>query len=134
MAKVFTPADARRLDLPGRVSNEIISAAAGADRVSLRLVELAPERAGDKLRGPHVHYPFEECIYVLSGEGVTEASSGRYELRAGDALLVPAGELHVTRNTGPLPLRLLCFFPVADAAAGTEEFADWGAAKGRHGG
>jgi oxalate decarboxylase/phosphoglucose isomerase-like protein (cupin superfamily) len=35
---------------------------------------------------------------------------------AGDTILVPAGELHVTRNTGSSPLRLLCFFPTADCS------------------
>jgi oxalate decarboxylase/phosphoglucose isomerase-like protein (cupin superfamily) len=32
---------------------------------------------------------------------------------AGDTLLIPAGEAHVTRNTGAEPLVLLCFFPTA---------------------
>jgi oxalate decarboxylase/phosphoglucose isomerase-like protein (cupin superfamily) len=50
-------------------------------------------------------------------------------LKAGDTLLVPAGELHVTRNSGTEPLTLLCFFPVGDVASGTEEFPDWNAAK-----
>jgi len=34
-------------------------------------------------------------------------------LKAGDTLLIPAGETHVTRNTGAETLVLLCFFPVA---------------------
>ena len=42
------------------------------------------------------------------------AESGEYPVRPGDILLVPAGEKHMTVNTGNEPLVLLCFFPVAD--------------------
>jgi quercetin dioxygenase-like cupin family protein len=79
----------------------------------LRLVEIAVPRSGDKPRGRHFHSDTEECIYVLSGEGRTESDSGDHCLKAGDTLLIPAGETHVTRNTGSEPLVLLCFFPVA---------------------
>jgi oxalate decarboxylase/phosphoglucose isomerase-like protein (cupin superfamily) len=34
-------------------------------------------------------------------------------LKAGDTILIPAGEAHVTRNAGSEPLVLLCFFPTA---------------------
>ena len=34
---------------------------------------------------------------------------------------MPAGEKHVTRNTGEVPLMLLCFFPVPDIVPGTED-------------
>ncbi|MGH6925556.1 MAG: cupin domain-containing protein [Propylenella sp.] len=127
MAKLFRAADAKPLALPGRISREVLSGARGAKNASLRIVEVAPVRPGEKPRGPHVHHGFEEAIHVLSGEGVTETESGRFPLKAGDTLLVPAGERHVTHNTGEGPLRLICFFPVGDVAAGTEEFSGWDA-------
>jgi mannose-6-phosphate isomerase-like protein (cupin superfamily) len=80
-------------------------------------------QAGEKLRGPHFHNGFEECIFVMSGEGCMEADSGKYPVKAGDTLLVPAGEKHVTRNTGNEPLMLLCFFPVAEIAKRTQDVA-----------
>jgi mannose-6-phosphate isomerase-like protein (cupin superfamily) len=40
-------------------------------------------------------------------------------------VLIPAGEMHMTRNTGEVPLVLLCFFPVPDVGAGTTEFASF---------
>jgi quercetin dioxygenase-like cupin family protein len=123
MARFFARGDGTRLDLPGRVSREIVSGAVGAQTVSLREVTIEPERAG-RTRGPHVH-SFEEVIHVLSGAGITETSVGGFQLKAGDTLVVPAGEPHVTRNTGDAPLTLLCFFPIGDVAAGTEEFSDW---------
>ena len=60
-------------------------------------------------------------IFVLSGEGITYADGGEHPLKKGDTILLPAGEPHVTRNTGTEPLMLLCFFPVADVAEGTKE-------------
>lgn len=121
MAKVCTQAEAKRLGLPGRTALELVSGEKGARAITLRLVEVPVPASGEKPREPHQHSDFEECIYVLSGRGTTFADSGTYELRAGDALLVPPGEKHVTRNTGAAPLTLLCFFPVADISGGTRE-------------
>lgn len=121
MARVVTPGEAKNLGLPGRKSLEFVSAAAGASAVTLRLVEIPVAAPGEEPRGPHAHDGFEECIYVISGQGVTHAESGEHPLAAGDAILIPPGEKHVTRNTGTGPLVLLCFFPVADISAGTAE-------------
>ncbi len=121
MARLLKQAEAKRLGLPGRSSLEPVSGEIGS-RVSFRIATLAVPQAGDKPRGPHVHKDFEECIYVLSGQGTMHAESGEYPVRPGDTLLVPAGEKHMTKNTGTEPLVLLCFFPVADVTAGTTEF------------
>ena len=121
MARVCTQAEAKRLGLPGRTALELVSGEKGARAITLRLVEIPVPSPGETPRGPHQHSDFEECIYVLSGRGTTHADSGTYELRAGDALLVPPGEKHMTRNTGNEPLLLLCFFPVADISLGTRE-------------
>ena len=121
MASLFKLAEAKPLGLPGRKAFELVSGARGSRSVTLRLVEIGVPEPGEPVRAPHQHNDFEECIYVLSGEGTTFADSGEYPLRSGDALLMPAGETHVTRNTGTQPLFLLCFFPVADIRSGTEE-------------
>ncbi|MEI6667210.1 MAG: cupin domain-containing protein [Acidobacteriota bacterium] len=120
MARVFTQADAIRLGLPGRTSLEIVSGRQGAQGLTLRLVEIPPSAAGT-LRGPHHHAAFEECTFVLAGTGTTVTGTGEYALTPGDTILIPAGEPHVTRNTGTTPLLLLCFFPVADISPGTNE-------------
>jgi mannose-6-phosphate isomerase-like protein (cupin superfamily) len=126
MASVVTPAQAKRLGLPGRVSFEIVSGAMGASNASLRLVEIPVPRQGEAPRGPHVHHGFEECMYVLAGEGRTLTASGAHPVRQGDTILVPADEPHVTRNTGTVPLVLLCFFPNPDVAKSTEDLPlDW---------
>jgi quercetin dioxygenase-like cupin family protein len=121
MAKVLTQAQAKSMGLPGRKSLEIVSGEKGSQAVTLRLVEIPVTRPGEALRGPHYHQGFEECIYVMSGEGCTEADSGKHPLKPGDTILIPSGEKHVTRNTGREPLVLLCFFPVADISKRTTE-------------
>jgi mannose-6-phosphate isomerase-like protein (cupin superfamily) len=124
MARLLKQADAKRLGLPGRTSLEPVSGEIGA-RVTFRIATIAVPKPDDKARGPHVHHDFEECIYVLSGQGVTVAESGEIPIKPGDIVLIPGGEKHMTRNTGSEPLVLLCFFPVPDVTAGTTEFARW---------
>ena len=121
MAKVLTQEQAKSMGLPGRKSLEIVSGAKGSESVTLRLVEIPVAKPEDTLRGPHYHQGFEECIFVMSGEGCTEAQTGSHSLKTGDTILIPPGEKHVTRNTGTEPLVLLCFFPVADITARTKE-------------
>jgi len=121
MARVLTQGEAKSMGLPGRKSLEIVSGEKGSQAVTLRLVEIPVPRPGETPRGPHFHKGFEECIFVMSGEGCTEADSGKHALKAGDTILIPSGEKHVTRNTGKEPLVLLCFFPVPDISKRTEE-------------
>jgi mannose-6-phosphate isomerase-like protein (cupin superfamily) len=121
MARVLKQSEAKRLGLPGRVSLEPVSGEIGS-KVSFRIAQIAVPQPGDKPRGPHVHHEFEECIYVLSGQGTMHAESGEHLVRPGDILLVPPGEKHMTVNTGVEPLVLLCFFPVQDVSAGTTEY------------
>ena len=121
MARLLKQSQAKRLGLPGRTSLEPVSGDVGS-RVTFRIAEIPVPQPGDKPRGPHLHRDFEECIYVLSGEGTTHAESGEIAIKPGDIVLIPAGEKHMTRNTGNTPLVLLCFFPVPDVTARTIEF------------
>jgi mannose-6-phosphate isomerase-like protein (cupin superfamily) len=121
MARLLKQSQAKRLGLPGRTSLEPVSGEIGS-RVTFRIAEIPVPQPGDKPRGPHLHRDFEECIYVLSGEGTTHAESGEIAIKPGDIVLIPAGEKHMTRNTGNTPLVLLCFFPVPDVTARTIEF------------
>ena len=121
MARLLKQSQAKRLGLPGRTSLEPVSGEIGS-RVTFRIAQIPPVQPGDEPRGPHLHDGFEECIYVLSGEGTTVAESGEIPIVPGDIVLIPAGEKHMTRNTGNVPLVLLCFFPVPDVSGGTVEF------------
>ena len=59
------------------------------------------------------------------GQGRTLSESGELSIKAGDVVLVPSEEKHVTRNAGTEPLVLLCFFPTPDIAGSTENFLDF---------
>ena len=98
------------LDLPGRRSREIVSGAGGADS-TLRLVEIAVPDPGAAPRRPHRHPDSEEVIHVLDGEGVTWVDGEEFRMHPGDTIRIAAGERHVTRNTGRVPLKMLCYFP-----------------------
>jgi mannose-6-phosphate isomerase-like protein (cupin superfamily) len=121
MARVFRQSEARRMSLPGRTALDIVSAATGAQSLTLRLVEILPSDPGSPARGSHQHDECEECIFVLSGTGRMSAAGLEHDVTAGDTILVPRGEKHVTRNTGASPLQLLCFFPIADIRGSTKE-------------
>ena len=123
MARLINQNTAKRLGLPGRSSLEPISGEVGS-RCSVRIATIAVPQPGAE-RGPHLHEGFEEVIYVLSGSGTTCAESGEIPIKPGDLVLIPAGEKHMTQNTGDVPLVLLCFFPVPDVGAGTTEFASF---------
>jgi mannose-6-phosphate isomerase-like protein (cupin superfamily) len=123
MARLIKQSEAKRLGLPGRVSLEPISGEIGA-RVSVRIAEIPVPQPG-ATRGPHLHRDFEEVIYVLSGTGTTRAESGEIAVQPGDLVHIPAGEKHMTVNTGTVPLVLLCFFPTPDVSTGTLEFASF---------
>jgi len=124
MARLLTQSEAKKLALPGRTSLEPVSGEIGS-RVSFRVAEGAVPQAGGNPRGPHRHNGFEECIYVLRGTGVSHSESGEIPIKLGDIVLIPANEKHMTVNTGTEPLVLLCFFPVPDVSAGTQEFASF---------
>ena len=112
LAQIVKLKQARDLGLEGRKSLAILSADKSTSAVTLRHVEIPVASTEDDTREPHSHPDSEECIHVLSGRGVFCTDAGETELERGDTVLVPTGELHVTRNTGNVPLVLLCFFPV----------------------
>jgi mannose-6-phosphate isomerase-like protein (cupin superfamily) len=124
MARLLKQSEAKRLGLPGRTSLEPVSGEVGS-RVTFRIAEIAVPKPSDPPRGPHLHNGYEECIYVLKGTGVTHSESGEIQIKSGDIVLIPAGEKHMSRNTGTEPLVLLCFFPTPDVGTTSTEFASF---------
>lgn len=114
--RVIRAGDAKELNLPGRKSLEIVSAETGSTAMTLRLVEIPVPLQGESLRAMHRHQGFEECMYVLAGQGTTYTEKGETLVEVGDTIFVPPGELHVTRNTGSVPLQMLCFFPTVECS------------------
>jgi mannose-6-phosphate isomerase-like protein (cupin superfamily) len=50
---------------------------------------------------PNRHARAHEMFFVLAGEGVAEVGGRATAIATGDSLLLPPGEVHVIRNTGP---------------------------------
>jgi len=121
MARLIRQGEGRCLGLPGRSVLQMVSGEIGS-QVTFRVVEIPVAKPGEALRGPHLHQGYEECIYVLKGEGRTISDSGELAVKPGDVVLVPPLEKHLTRNTGSEPLVLLCFFPTPDIASTTVDF------------
>ncbi len=124
MARLLKQGEGKRLGLPGRMALEVVSGEIDS-RVTFRVVEIPVPKPNETLRGPHLHRGYEECIYVLKGEGRTIFDGGELALKPGDVVLVPPDEKHLTRNTGKEPLVLLCFFPTPDIVGTTENFSSF---------
>ncbi len=63
---------------------------------------------------PLHHHPVMELQYVLAGHGVAlDATGGETPIAPGGVVISPAGAAgaHGFRNTGSLPLQLLCIYP-----------------------
>ena len=56
----------------------------------------------------HYHARSEEIYFILSGEGRIRIEGELAEVKAGDAIAIPAGRKHKLWNTGRQPLSLLC--------------------------
>ena len=52
----------------------------------------------------HAHDDMEEIYFFISGEGVMVVGDDEFPVKAGDALYVPPGAWHTTRQTGIMPL------------------------------
>jgi mannose-6-phosphate isomerase-like protein (cupin superfamily) len=69
---------------------------------------------------PLHHHPVMELQFVLSGTGLAlDADGGETPIAPGGAVLSPAGlaGAHGFRNTGSLPLQLLCVYPSPGGSA-----------------
>jgi quercetin dioxygenase-like cupin family protein len=71
---------------------------------------------------PKHQHDYEHEVLVLAGTGMVFGNGREQSLKTGDALYVPANELHQFRNTGSGDLVFLCMVPAfvhgGTAAAG----------------
>ena len=97
---------------PNRRIAELISGdVLGSQAVTFRIVDMVP-RSQQEQRHPHSHQDFEEAIFVLNGRGKVWVEGETVDVEEGDAILVPAGVVHMILNATEEALRLACFFPV----------------------
>jgi uncharacterized cupin superfamily protein len=96
------------LDLPGRNLRWLVNAESlGANHMSVCLIKVAP---GDKVKPAHSHPNGEEAIYIIAGEGRVLVDGEVSPVRAGTTVLFPQGKIHMLHNTGPVEMKVICFF------------------------
>ena len=77
---------------------------APAENQSLAEATVAP---GDSTAA-HYHREAEEIYLVTAGEGLVRVGEEEREIRAGDAVVIPPGEVHSLHNTGAADLVVAC--------------------------
>ena len=97
MAIKINKSENKLLNLPGRMSCEIVAGSAVGSNISVRVVEI-PAGVQKSKRSLHYHPNTDECIYVLEGTGRTETINKSFDLQEGDSIIVSAGEKHKTLN------------------------------------
>lgn len=99
------------LNLPGRDLRWIVThETTGAKQCSMCVIEIAP---GETVRPAHSHPNGEEVIYILTGSGRVMIDGEVGAVKAGTAILFPQGKVHMTQNTGDVPMKVACFFAPA---------------------
>lgn len=78
----------------------------GAPNFAMRSFQVAP--GGHTPRHSH---DYEHEVYVTKGSGTIFLGGQDNPIKAGDAILVPADEVHQFMATGDGPLEFLCFVP-----------------------
>ena len=57
---------------------------------------------------PHYHRVTEEIYYILEGTAQMQIGDELREVRPGDAIAIPPGDVHQIRNSGRQTLKFLC--------------------------
>ena len=56
----------------------------------------------------HRHLVSEEIYHVTERVGMMTLGSDQFEIRKGDTMCILPGTIHRVKNTGTIPLRILC--------------------------
>lgn len=78
----------------------------GCPRFAMRKFTIAPGGCT-----PRHQHDYEHEVYILAGQGVAFGHGAETPVQAGDALYVPANEMHQFRNTGQEDLQFICMVP-----------------------
>lgn len=56
----------------------------------------------------HRHNQSEEIYYIIEGAGLMTIGNEQFEVAVGDTVCILPGEAHRIKNTGEVPLKILC--------------------------
>jgi uncharacterized cupin superfamily protein len=90
------------------LANKPLGRATGARGIGCSCYEIPP---GKTAFPHHYHCANEESVYVLEGTGTLRIGAETVQVGPGDYATFPVGPAHAHQllNTGPSPLRYLCF-------------------------
>lgn len=93
------------LNEKARRVNKSLGDLTGLTGLGVHLIEVPP---GCESTEYHCHYYEDECVYILSGEGVVTIGEKAYQVEPGDFIGYRKGsEAHTMENTGNQVLRCL---------------------------
>jgi quercetin dioxygenase-like cupin family protein len=84
----------------------LIGQADGAPNFAMRIFELAEN--GSTM---HHSHPYEHEIFVHQGKGQVFENGQWIDIKAGDAVFIPGGQVHQLRNAGNEPFLFVCAVP-----------------------
>src|SRR3989338_10912192 len=70
------------------------------------LAEAIVEPGGETVL--HRHHLTEELYHISAGEGLMTLGTERFSVSVGDTVCILPGTPHCIRNTGKMPLKVLC--------------------------
>lgn len=56
----------------------------------------------------HRHHRTEEIYHITQGSGLMFLGAQEFEVKVGDSICIMPGTIHNIKNTGELPLKILC--------------------------
>lgn len=56
----------------------------------------------------HKHMQSEELYHITQGNGLMTLAGDCFAIKTGDTVCIPPGTAHKLKNTGTLPLKILC--------------------------
>ena len=90
----------------GVAARVLLGKADGAANFYMRVFEIAP--GGHTPRHAHA---WEHEMFVHAGEGEVFGNGQWRKMEAGNALFIPGNEEHQMKNTGQVPLVVVCLVP-----------------------
>ncbi|MEF3697117.1 cupin domain-containing protein [Desulfolutivibrio sp.] len=101
VAPTVFPAPAR-----GTTGRVVLGKADGATNFCMRVIEFAP--GGETSRHSH---PWEHEQFVHEGTGQVLIEDRWFDVGPGSVLFIPSGVTHQIKNSGAVPLVIVCLVP-----------------------
>lgn len=79
----------------------------GAPTFVMRIFDVPPGQSS-----PWHAHDWEHEVFILQGKGLAVSNDGKEPIRRGDAILLPANEMHCLKNNGRGVLRFMCLVPL----------------------